>query len=184
MNPVVSPQYAEVIKSLEKFGFKFFGYAENKEPLLAAPNGQIVPLNVAYNFVKTKLVEPSGGGAGPESMPVAPIMPETFSETPNEAIDTKIEVQKGMEAEKKVERAPLATEKQTDLQVQKIAPKIAVVAPKIDIPFGDGFYPRAFDPVDVSKAQQFVTKHAQKDDKTTEKWLAVMWDKFLRELGE
>lgn len=184
MDPsLISPQYAEVIKSLEKFGFKFFGYSENKEPLLIAPNGQVVPLNVAYDFVKTKLVDASKSGGSPEggieAMPVMPIAPEVFSEQVDQKIESAPE--KAPEKEKATEPQ---TQTQSDLQVKRLAPKIAVTAPEIDIPFGDGFFPRAFKPTDVTQAQKFVASNAQRDDKTTEKWLAVLWDKFLKELSE
>lgn len=170
---LANPQYSEILKTLEKFGFKFFGYAENKEPLVVAPNGQVTSLTVAYNFVKSKLIEPSKTG-GVEAMPQMPVMPESSAET---------SVEKAAESEKSAEKASQNAQP-SDLTVKRVAPKVASVAPKVELPFGDGFYPKVFDPTDVSKAQSFVSQNSQKDDKTAEKWLAVLWDKFLKELSE
>lgn len=165
---------------VEKFNFKFFGLSETKEPLVMAPNGQVVTLAVAYNFVKTKLIEPAQGSGGPEAMPSMPVMPE--------AIPSQLDVnlEKGPEAEKTPEKQKETTPAtpQTDLAVRNIAPKQLVVEPKIDLPFGDGFYPRAFDPTDVNKAQAFIAANAGKDPKSSATWLAILWGKFIKELSE
>jgi len=185
MNPaalasITDPKVLEILKAVEKFDFKFFGLSENKEPLVIAPNGQVVSLPIAYNFVKTKLIEPAQSGTGAESMPAMPVVPEVMSNQPDSNIEKSFEVEKQVEKPKETP----AENTQSDLTVRAIAPKETVLEPKIDLPFGDGFYPRAFDPTDVNKAQKFIASNAQKDDKSSEKWLSVLWDKFIKELSE
>ncbi|MEO6728416.1 MAG: hypothetical protein ABIM99_00685 [Candidatus Dojkabacteria bacterium] len=177
---ITDPKILEILKAVEKFDFKFFGLSETKEPLVLAPNGQVVTLEVAYTFVKTKLIEPAQNGAGPEAMPNMPVAPETIPQQSDSNIEKNLEVEK--QPEKTTET--LATNPQSDVTVRAIAPKQAVMEPKIDLPFGDGFYPKAFDPTDVNKAQSFIASNAQKDDKSSEKWLSVLWDKFIKELSE
>ena len=180
LSSITDPKVLEILKMVEKFDFKFFGLSENKEPLVVAPNGQVVELGVAYNFVKTKLIEPAQGSAGAEAMPAMPVVPEAIPSVPD------VNLEKGLEIEKPIEKkSETPTENsQSDLQVRAIAPKQAVLEPKIDLPFGDGFYPRAFDPTDVNKAQKFIAANAQKDDKSSAKWLSILWKKFIEELSE
>ncbi len=177
---VTDPKVLEILKAVEKFNFKFFGLSETKEPLVMAPNGQVVGLGVAYNFVKTKLIEPAQSSSGTEAMPSMPVIPEVIPSQPDAGLEKAFEIEKQIEKPKETP----ATNPQSDLTVRNIAPKEKVLEPKIDLPFGDGFYPRAFDPTDVNKAQKFIAANAQKDDKSSEKWLSVLWDKFIKELSE
>ncbi|MFS8130405.1 MAG: hypothetical protein ACMG57_00350, partial [Candidatus Dojkabacteria bacterium] len=128
----------------------------------------------------TKLIDPSQNGSGPETMPVMPVLPETVNNLPDTNIEKSFELEKQIEKPKETP----SSNAQPDLTVRNIAPKQTVLEPKIDLPFGDGFYPRAFDPTDVNKAQKFIASNAQKDDKSSEKWLSVLWDKFIKELSE
>ncbi|MEP7103835.1 MAG: hypothetical protein ABI721_03960 [Candidatus Dojkabacteria bacterium] len=180
LQSITDPKILEILKTVEKFEFKFFGLSETKEPLVIAPNGQVVLLNVAYNFVKTKLIDPSKASSGVESMPVMPAMPDSSFKQLDANLEKKFEIEKQVEKSKEVS-TPAAP---SDLAVRNIAPKQAVIEPKIDIPFGDGFYPKVFDPTDVNKAQKFIAANAQKDDKSSERWLSVLWDKFIKELAE
>lgn len=180
LQSITDPKILEILKTVEKFGFKFFGLSETKEVLVTAPNGQVVGLNIAYDFVKTKIIDASKTSNGPEGMPSMPVMPESLGNMPDTNIERSFEIEKQSEKPKEV----VTPNSQSDLTVRNIAPKQAVIEPKIDIPFGDGFYPRVFDPTDVNKAQKFIAANANKDDKSSERWLSILWDKFIKELAE
>jgi len=64
----------EILKLVESFGFKFFGYDEGNNTLVIAPNGQIVMLSIAYNFVKQQIAKSSQQPVGPESIPQIPAL--------------------------------------------------------------------------------------------------------------
>lgn len=177
--PGVDPQLQQILKSLEGFGFKFFGYNESKQPLVIAPNGQVVSVDVAYKFVQTQLIQPSKTG-GAEAMPQIPNMP---IQVPDANLDIKLDVEKSLEQNKAEKKQESQFTQPTQTAVPHLAPKVAAVDPKIEVPIGAGFYPKAFDPTDVEQAQKFVANNAQKDDKSSTKWLAIMWKKFIEELA-
>src|SRR5260221_8615404 len=150
----------ELLKLVEKFGFKFFGYDENGLVLVIAPNGQVVLLSVAYNFVKTQISQSQSGS--PESMPQMPNLPELS--------DQKLD--QGLEAESNIEVKKAETSNSSPNTIQ-ITPKIQPVAAKpkeVESPY-DGFK-TSINPRDVNKALSFIKANSQKTASSTAKWLS------------
>jgi len=174
-NPTPQPnaQDEEVLKLVASFGFKFFGYDEGNNTLVVAPNGQIVLLSVAYNFVKAQMAKTAGQGGGPEMIPQMPSMPSS--------IDTKAENNIEQSAEKGIERQ---AEKQktslgVDLQVKPKAPPVAIKAAP-ESPYGDSMK-LSFNPSDLNKTLSFISSNSKKSKTTSAKWLAEQFKKFLEE---
>ncbi len=170
-NPVQSTE--EILKLIEKYGFKFFGNDESNNILVVAPNGQVIPIALAHKFVLDQIAKASAGAGGPESMPQMPSMPNTA--------DSKIE--KNFETEKGVENTkadPQAA--QTHLKVQSKTPQAAVIAqPQKENPYGDGFK-LSFNPAsEPDKAEEFVKQNSNKSASTSLPWLSAQFEKFLAE---
>jgi hypothetical protein len=85
----------EVLKLVEKFGFKFFGYDESKFILVVAPNGEIVQLSVAYEFVQKQIASSQVSSGGPEGFPNMPSMPQV----------PEVNLESNLEKESAIEKA-------------------------------------------------------------------------------
>lgn len=175
-NPTTDAQLNTVLGTLEKFGFKFFGYNESKEPLVIAPNGQIVSVDVAYKFVQSQMSGSAGGEAGIEVLPQmlqtpeTPSTPEAFME---QGLESAREEQKNQEQETHDGLQPG--------DVKQQAPKIEIKKPNAS-PFGDGFPIKAFDPADVDQVIDFIRDNSKANDTTPKKWLAKQFEKFVAEM--
>lgn len=168
----------EVLKLVEKFGFKFFGYDESGLTLVVAPNGQVVLLSVAYDFVKTQIANSQAGGSngGMESMPNMPAMPQ--------AMDSNIET--AVEKESSIEES---VEKQKEAAIQQAQPaptpatiQVAAKSEEAESPYGDGFKP-PINPVYINKAIEYIKRNSKKSLSSTSKWLSVQFQKFIEEQG-
>jgi len=165
----------EVLKLVERFGFKFFGYDESALTLVVAPNGQIVPLNVAYEFVQKQISNSQSTGGGVEGMPNMPTMPVV----PEVNFESNIEKESIIEkvTEKKQDNPQIpANQLVTTPQVQTAAPK-----PKEpESPYGDGFK-TPINPIYIDKAIEYIKKNSRKSLSSTSKWLSVQFEKFVSE---
>lgn len=164
----------EVLKLVERFGFKFFGYDENSLTLVVAPNGQIVPLKVAYDFVQTQIANSQVTGGGPESMPNMPTMPVI----PDANLETSIEKESTIEksVEKKQEVANVAAQPIPVVQ----QPTTPAKPKEPESPYGDGFK-TPINPVYIEKAIEYIKKNSRKSLSSTSKWLSVQFEKFVSE---
>lgn len=165
----------EVLKLVERFGFKFFGYDENKLSLVVAPNGQIVQLKVAYEFVQKQIESAQSFSGGPESMPNMQSMP-TIPEGNFES---------NLEKESTIEKVPEKKQEVQTIQAPQVQPtpvvQAAVVKPEEpDSPYGDGFK-TPINPVFVDKAIDYIRKNSRKSLSSTSRWLSVQFEKFVSE---
>ncbi|BCX13789.1 MAG: hypothetical protein KatS3mg085_321 [Candidatus Dojkabacteria bacterium] len=53
-------------------------------------------------------------------------------------------------------------------------------APK-SVPFGDGFTPSKFDPSSLQDTKRFVQQNKKQGNSNSNKWLAVLFEKFVKE---
>jgi hypothetical protein len=166
----------EILKTLEKFGFKFFGYSEDREPLVIAPNGQVVSVAIAYNFVKNQIQKSSSAGteSGIESMPDLANMPN-FETAAESAQERGIESQTEQDLSKKLQPDGYKS-------ITQNSPKMIATKPQSISLFGDGFPIKSFDPGEVHQVLGFIQKHSKSKDTTTKKWLAKQFEKFIAEL--
>jgi hypothetical protein len=176
----------DLIIYLEKFGFKYLGPGEHGDVLFTAPNGQVVPGEIAYKFVKTQLVDPSKTSTGgTEAMPTMPnVIPSNFDSN----FDSRIESEKSLDEANKIEKAKEQSQEsgesknQSELKVKDSSPKMKNNT-AIPMPFGDGFMPKSFKPDDTASIQDFISKKASATHSDPAAWLKVMWEKFLKELS-
>jgi hypothetical protein len=175
-NQALKQNNEENLKLVERFGFKFFGYDENSFTLVVAPNGQIVPLNVAYEFVQTQIANSqtfSGGGIeGMPNMPTMPIIPDS-------KIESKVESAIENRVEKKQETSN--DNSKQNQQTVSVAPKQdPVKKTEPESPYGDGFKP-PINPVYIEKALEYIKRNSKKSLSSTSKWLSVQFEKFISE---
>lgn len=176
----VSPQLQNVLNLLDKYGFKFFGHNEAQEPLVIAPNGQIITVNAAYNYVQSRMnaAATSSAGKGPEGMPQMPSMPQ-MANVPDAQLDKKMEKEgnkfETQKAPEKVQQNVVQT------QAPAKAPVVAAAPAKINLPFGDGFTPKTFNPSDADQVNSFVSQNSTKPATDPKKWLSILLSKFLQE---
>jgi hypothetical protein len=168
-----APTIDEVLKLVEKYGFKFFGRDENNNVLVVAPNGQIVQLVVAHKFVLDQISRSSQAPVGPESMPQMPNLPNS---------DTKLE--RSFETEKGPDdtKSQVNTQGASALTVHTKTPQVKAIAepPKLENPYGDGFK-LSFNPADLNKTDDYMKKNITKPSTSSAKWLATQFEKFLAE---
>lgn len=176
----VSPQLQNVLNLLDKYGFKFFGYNEGNEPLVIAPNGQVITVNTAYNYVQSRMnaAATNTAGKGPEGMPQMPSMPQMVN-VPDSQLDKKMEKEGNkFEAQKAPEKVQ---QNVVQPSVPVKAPVVAAAPAKISLPFGDGFTPKTFNPSDADQVNSFVSQNSTKPTTDPKKWLSVLLSKFLQE---
>jgi hypothetical protein len=172
-------------KLLEKYGFSFLSYGEDGVPLFTAPNGKIVSYDVVYDFISQQELQAKQnealGRGGFEGMPRIPEVPVDVDRS-NRVEFSNVESSHERKKEQ-IEKNEVVTENKRDSlskagNYKNFTPKMAV-RPK-DVPFGEGFYPSSFDPSSVDESIKFVNtnKHAANSD--SNKWLAVLFDKFLK----
>lgn len=173
------PQLLTVLDQIGKFGFRFFGYGENNEPLVIAPNGQVIPIKIAYEFVQQQInksqIASSGGSL--ENMPEMPVSVdsgsfETKVETNNPEKESNIETS---QQQKKQTSLSTVQNKSNDEQNPKIS------TGKMNPPFDDGFKIRSFDPTDIAQATKFVEDNQNGSASSTKTWLAAQFKKFMLE---
>jgi hypothetical protein len=140
----------EILKMVEKFGFKFFGYDENKATLVVAPNGQIVTLSVAYEFVQSQIAKSQSGNGGIEGMPSMPNILEGNFES---------NLEKEIEVEKALEKKQENTAQQNNNQQTSAQPQVATKPVEPESPYGDGFKP-LINPVYIEKAIEYIKKNS------------------------
>lgn len=167
----------EVLKLVERFGFKFFGYDESGLTLVVAPNGQVVLLTVAYDFVQTQIARSqASSGGGMESMPNMPTMPQIVDSSIETAVEKEASIEKVVEKPKEVaaqqsQPAPVPTTVQ-----------VAAKPQEAESPYGDGFKP-PINPVFIDKAIEYVKNNSKKSLSSTSRWLSVQFQKFIEEQG-
>lgn len=187
MNPQNSQSdYQLLLKSLERFGFKFFGYSENNIPLVIAPNGQIVDINLAKSFLENELKKARSQGSGNIEGQLENI-PQTL-ESKVESKESEIEnLEKSLEIRRE--------EKVLNLQSQQ-ANDDAKKSPVISLPsqseslFADGY--NNFNEIDLDLRnpqnviilEDFIQNNAKKSNSDPKKWLSHMFQKAIQELRE
>lgn len=184
LNNISNKQLNELLKALEKFGFRFYGYNEAREPLVLAPNGQITSAIVAYNFVKSQISKRQAQQSADRNiealnitdMPdIAESMSENTIENFQEKAPNKIEsnLEKGIEFKsKEKESSNNATTAGKNPKEEK----------KVPTPYSFGFAPSAFNPESFDDIVSFINKNVKiKDDSNSTKWLATQFQKWLEE---
>lgn len=166
----------DVLKIIEKFGFSFFGYNEAQEPLVVSPNGQVVTVSVALNFVKAQVNKVQGEKSGsPESIPQMSVDIEKVKENVDIGFESGIE----SKSEKPENKENGSSKNQ---QPSASTPTVAVVNKQVEKYFGEGFNPKVFDWSKLSQVKSFVEENAQKSNTTSDAWLAKLFEKFMQEM--
>ncbi len=177
MNPQ-NPNIQEILKTLSQFGFNYFGNDENGAPLVYAPNGQVVPLDVAYNFVKNQIEQTKVSSSSSGSIESVPQMPQS---TPEKSLESTLEHSLDIKKpESNIESQQNQSQQQTQA-VQGTVPAPVIVKPK-PLPYGDGFKPKNFDPTDIAQTLNFIEQNKKQSDTASNKWLAIQFEKFLNEM--
>jgi len=164
----------EVLKLVERFGFKFFGYDENKLSLVVAPNGQIVQLKVAYDFVQKQIENSQSFSGGPEGMPNIPTMPQI----PEVNFESNLEKESTLEkATEKKQETQTNQQPTASTNVQKTAP---VKQAEPESPYGDGFK-TPINPIYIDRAIDYIRRNSKKSLNSTSRWLSIQFEKFVSE---
>ncbi|MCA9381327.1 hypothetical protein KC678_03610 [Candidatus Dojkabacteria bacterium] len=173
------PKLKEIMNQLSKFGFEFYARDENGIPLVKGPNDQVVEINVAINFVNKQIEEQKNSSGGsmeqpamPENMDMAAKIESSMESKVEDSVENSAEKQEKREVSPNqqaddVPRAPIAAPK----PVQKIKP------------YGDGFDPKSFNPSDLKSTLNFVEKNSKMSSKSSNKWLAEQFKKFIAEFN-
>lgn len=173
------PKLQNILNQLARFGFSFYGFDENKVPLVISPNKQVVQINLAINFVNQQIESQrnSGSSSGPESMPSMPTMNQNMDSSNFESnIDTKLE----KPSEQRFEKQTQQVQQVSDLQTKKVSPPIKLVKP-MNKGFGDGFDPKSFNPEDINSTLKFIEKNSSAKATSSNAWLAKLFKKFMSE---
>lgn len=176
---IKDPQLKQVLDKLAKFGFGFFGYNEEGMPLVKAENEQVIPINSAIEYANEQIkLQSQESSSSPEEFPQQPSSPETSVETSLEAsVESTVETKDASTVETRQEESK-------ELQVKKQSPTIKL-APKDNKPYNkNSFDVESFDPTSTKAARAFISKNQDKSSKQTEKWLSVLFRKFLDEIEE
>lgn len=173
MNQAQNNNNTEILELVEKFGFKFFGYDENSLTLVVAPNGQIVPLSVAYEFVQKQIANSQGRSGGIEGMPTMPTMPVV----PESNFESSVEKESNVEKPKEKVQDDIQRNQQPTSQPVVQAP---IVPKEPESPYGDGFK-TPINPVFIDKAIEYVKRNSRKSLSSTSKWLSIQFEKFISE---
>ncbi|GAB4287357.1 MAG: hypothetical protein Kow0081_5090 [Candidatus Dojkabacteria bacterium] len=176
------PRLQQILVQLAPFGFRFYGFDENSQPLVIGPNKQVTHINVAIQFVNQQIENQQSSGS-PESMPDIPNMPIA---SPERSAETKIEtaIESAVETKQEEETENQNNQKQgPQVQVPQKAPTIKLERPKI-IPYGDGFEPKSFNPESISQTLKYIEKHSKASKTSSNKWLAEQFRKFVKEIQE
>lgn len=178
-------QEQQMLSLIMKFGFIFYGYDESASMLVKAPNGQVVGVKLAYEFIQKQIAQQSSS-SGPESMPDIPQMP-----------DSKPAVESSFEKEISIENVVESKDQDSDddgsaqqpPSTQQSTPQ-AQPQPQVnlkqavELPYQAGFDPRSFDPRDVDSTLAFIKQNSKASNTSSDKWLALLFEKFLNELQQ
>lgn len=180
---ISNKQLQDLLKALERFGFKFYGYNESREPLVLAPNGQITSVLVAYNFVKDQIARRKMQNVSTMGSPEG----INFFDIASEKIETNLETS----VEKSIENTQETKEKKDESNVSASVnsgskqtgsgKKDEGGAGEIPIPYSFGFSPKNFNPTSVQETLDFIKTAKVEDITSSSKWLSVQFQKWLEE---
>lgn len=167
-NRSLDPKLQHILEQIQRFGFKLYGFDENSIPLVVAPNGQVVPINLAISFVNQQIQNKNNSSGNVETGVVESFDSTSRIESVNERqLETKLEV-------------PKATHQniQTPTVVQTKSPQVKLSEPKKK-PYGEGFDPKSFDPADITSTLKFIAKNQRTNPKSSNRWIAEQFKKFI-----
>ncbi|MCA9387399.1 hypothetical protein KC669_05195, partial [Candidatus Dojkabacteria bacterium] len=173
------PKLKEIMNQLTKLGFSFYARDENGIPLVKGPNEQVVEINVAINFVNKQIEEQKNSSGGSMEQPSMPNNLDIASSIES-SMESKVEDSIENNAEKQ-EKKDVQQDKQSD-----DVPRAPIAAPKPVQkikPYGDGFDPKSFNPSDLKSTLNFVEKNSKMSSKSSNKWLAEQFKKFIAEFN-
>lgn len=179
------PKLKNILDQLAKFGFTFYGYDENKYPLVKGVNGQIVEINVAINFVNKQIESRAQASSGSPENPNFNENADVASSSSVESsvennVETSVESSVESKAESSVEtKSENQTNTNDEVAVQQKAPQIKFEKPK---PYGEGFDPISFNPSDINSTLNFIQQNSKKSKVSSNKWIAEQFKKFLKEI--
>ncbi len=182
---ISNKQLQDLLKALERFGFKFYGYNESREPLVLAPNGQITSVLVAYNFVKDqiakqKMQNATGSGLGSlESINFSDITPEKIETNLENNVEKSIE--KSQETTYKKDGSNMGSSVYPSSKQSNDEKKGSSKVGEIPVPFSFGFSPKNFNPTSVQETLDFIKTAKVEDITSSSKWLSVQFQKWLEE---
>lgn len=166
----LDPKLQQILKQIENFGFKFYGFDENSMPLVSGPNSQVVPINVAISFVNQQIQNKNNSSVNVETGVVESSDSNSRIESANERqLETKLEIPKDPTQNQNT---------QTPTAVQTKSPQIKLSEPKKK-PYGEGFDPKSFDPADITSTLQFIEKNQKTNPKSSNRWIAEQFKKFI-----
>lgn len=178
----LDPKLQQVLKQIEPFGFKFFGFDENKRPLVLGPNNQVTEINIAIGFVNDQIKRQAQSSSSPENFEV----PQTPDSNSTIERSTEVQLENSLESQKESQdndnNQNQVQVNQNNLTVQKKAPEIKM-SQLTEKPYGDGFDPKTFSPTDIESALKFVEKNSKASKTSSNKWLATRFQWFLKNYG-
>lgn len=163
-------------QQIQAYGFQFAGNDEEGKPLFTAPNGQVVTAKVVYDFIREqeRIKAQQNSTSSVEEMPQMPqmpVQPEQSVESSPESLPEKQKEQQTQENNNKPQQVPYLN--------QKAAPKMT--ATDKQVPYGQGFTPGNFDPSSLGDTERYVQQYKNSSNSSTNKWLAVLFEKFVEE---
>lgn len=175
---ITDPNLEAVLTKLKPFGFNFHGYDESGLPLVVAPNGQVVEINTAISFANSEIAKKEE--TSPSSVELPPEMPQMPTSNTETKVESSPEQEKNAESSSESD-TNLQSAPKSDFVIQTQAPQIELKTPKYIKPYGDGFEIKSFNAGNPEEATKFVEKNIKKNNKSSDKWLATMFKKFLEE---
>jgi hypothetical protein len=177
-DPQKDQQLQMILSQIGKFGFQFYAYDESGVPLVKGPNNQIVNVNLAIQFVNEQINRAKSSNGSPENPDFDESMDSKSS--PETSVETKIESAAESAENQEKQKEDSAQSQTQDLTVKPQSPPIAIQQPVIK-PYQDGFDPKSFDPSSIASTLNFVEKNSKLSAKSSNKWLAEQFKKFVEE---
>lgn len=181
----------KLLDLLKSFGFDFYGNDEEGKPLLVAPNKQIVPIQLAIEFVKKKRSEmENSNSSSVEQISFTNSLETLVAPDIESSIESHIEnsIEKGVNTiETNIEKQDNFEKTSTNQSKSKSAKADNNAkqndSPQIDMPIGVGYLPSSFDPLHPSEVKKFINHNKGVKSTKSAAWLKELWEKFLIEQG-
>jgi hypothetical protein len=117
------------------------------------------------------------GASGPEAIPQMPVLPN-LPQVPDSKIEASVEK---VDTPKEQQTQSVNTTQPNPVSTQTTTPKVAVVEPKKNKPYGDGFEPTTFDWKNPKAVEEFIEKNKNSDTTLSSTWAANAWEKYILE---
>jgi len=172
-NVTLDPQIQDNLQALQQYGFVYFGMDENGQILVQGPNGQVVPLKMANEFVQSQIINRQDSPAGIEGVPQIPRDIESATEASIESGEKVVQAKDDREKVQKVVNVA------DPMHVRNQAPKMKVLSDEANKPWGEGFN-MTFE-LKPEIVEKFIASNIKRPKSSTNKWLATAFSKWMQE---